>query len=1029
MAETDLQLGGGYTYQWECAILLALNYFFEPVRYNPTLFDLINDFLGKVAEIHLEGEDRESGVDLEDITLVNGDRRILIQVKTKQAEGERWTPTDPLLLKALYRFYDSRFFAEQPDDTRFVFLTNRPFNPDLVQVKSAISEGAVAQCAGTDKLCQHLDRYARKEKGESVDADRFREMLARMALVEYLAVDEVKANVQAKLQAHGRRDWGQAHALLFEHFARQSTRIGGGAVTRESVIEVLGPPPEVAVSEREALNDHLARAVAAYEARMYQHLARPAVPPDQPYKFLYAFEIEDADIFFGREAASEALYQIVLKDRLTILHAKSGAGKTSLLNAGLSPRLIREGRLPVYARAYEDPVLAIKRAIAPPSLGPWPELLHKLTLHEFLGLTCAHLSRQTKELVVILDQFEEFFIFWPEQEHRQPFIDILADCYEDKSLPLRLIVALRKDYYSDLADFQERIPAIFYNEYRLGTMTRREAQAAITGPVTELGRPVAYEQALLDMLLDDLARGGMELPHLQIICTRLYGTLAEGETTITLTSYEKLGWAEGVLGGYLNSVLDRLPGRRRTIAREVLKELVSSEATKRVLSYDTLAARVEAEGNELVDGVLTWLVDARLLRRDEVAGEITYEMAHEYLIEEIQGWIDRTDLEFKLAEELLRREVENWRVHGTLIPRERLELLHAQREQFRGLDDETLECLMHSALQAIFAVEDWAKLVGEVGEKSLLAALNDPREERRQAATRGLGTIWELPEVFRLGHRDFNVRLDSLGALVDLGDPRAIEPLIAALRDENSLVHKEAARALGELGVPRVWKRLIAVLRDGDSAVRQAVAEALGRIGDPRAVEPLMVALQDGDSAVCRAAAEALGLIGDSRAVEPLIATLHRDRDVHRVAAEALGRIGDPRAVEPLMVALQDRDSAVCRTAVEALGLIGDSRAVKPLIATLGHLDRDVHGEAAEALSRMAEPAVEPLIAALQDKYGRVRQAAAWALGEIGDPRAVEPLTAILQDEDSRVRSLATEALRKIGTSEALAAVEKWRRY
>ncbi|MFB0533904.1 MAG: hypothetical protein ACETWR_02865 [Anaerolineae bacterium] len=103
MSETDLQVGGGYTYQWECAILLALNYFFEPVRYNPTLFDLVSDFLGKVDEIHLEGEDREGGVDLEDINLVGGDRRILVQVKTKQAEGKLWTPTDRSLLKALYR--------------------------------------------------------------------------------------------------------------------------------------------------------------------------------------------------------------------------------------------------------------------------------------------------------------------------------------------------------------------------------------------------------------------------------------------------------------------------------------------------------------------------------------------------------------------------------------------------------------------------------------------------------------------------------------------------------------------------------------------------------------------------------------------------------------------------------------------------------------------------------------------------------------------------------------------------------------
>jgi len=243
MSETDLQYGGGYVYQWECALLLALNHFFEPVRYDPTLFDLVQDFLGEVAEMQLEGEDRQNGVELEDISLLNGDRRILIQVKTKQAEGERWTPTDSLLLKALYRFYESRAFAEGPDNGRFVFLTNRPFSPDLVRVKSAIRDGTVEQCAEATTLCQHLARYAQKEKRASVDASRFNEVLGRTALVEYLSVDSVKANVQAKLQAYGRADWKEAHALLLEYFMRQSTRVGGGRVTRDSVAEVLGPPP------------------------------------------------------------------------------------------------------------------------------------------------------------------------------------------------------------------------------------------------------------------------------------------------------------------------------------------------------------------------------------------------------------------------------------------------------------------------------------------------------------------------------------------------------------------------------------------------------------------------------------------------------------------------------------------------------------------------------------------------------------------------------------------------------------------
>ena len=286
MSETDLQVGGGYVYQWECALLLALNHFFEPVRYDPTLFDLIRGFLGQVAEMQLEGEDRHNGIELEDINLINGDRRILIQVKTKQAEGERWTPTDSLLLKALYRFYESRAFAEGPDKGRFVFLTNRPFSPDLVRVKSAIKKGTVSQCAEVGKLYQQLVRYAKTEKKAGVDRDRFDAVLGRTALVEYLSVDAVKANVQAKLQAYGRADWKEAHALLLEYFMRQSTRVGGGRVTRESVAEVLGPAraPVAAVSPLHQLPADLADSTGR-EKEMGE-LVAPMRPPRQLKVFL-----------------------------------------------------------------------------------------------------------------------------------------------------------------------------------------------------------------------------------------------------------------------------------------------------------------------------------------------------------------------------------------------------------------------------------------------------------------------------------------------------------------------------------------------------------------------------------------------------------------------------------------------------------------------------------------------------------------------------------------------------------------------
>jgi hypothetical protein len=234
---------------------------------------------------------------------------------------------------------------------------------------------------------------------------------------------------------------------------------------REALKPLLVSLDQVAdlVNETELLHSFLDKTAATFESSMYQLMVRSPTASPQPYKFLYPFALEDADIFFGRDTAIKDLSQIVLRDRLTILHAPSGAGKSSLLNAGLAPRLIRQGRLPVFARVYQAPNLAVKRTIAPPSLGPWPHLLADLTLPEFLASVCHRLSRQTQELVIIVDQFEEFFIFHPLPDNRAPFINTLATCLDDKTLPVRFIIALRKDYYSDLAECQSRIPTILYN--------------------------------------------------------------------------------------------------------------------------------------------------------------------------------------------------------------------------------------------------------------------------------------------------------------------------------------------------------------------------------------------------------------------------------------------------------------------------------------------------------------------------------------------------------------------------------------
>jgi len=311
--------------------------------------------------------------------------------------------------------------------------------------------------------------------------------------------------------------------------------------------------------------------------------------------------------------------------------------------------------------------------------------------------------------------------------------------------------------------------------------------------------------------------------------------------------------------------------------------------------------------------------------------------------------------------------------------------------------------------------------IGKLAVEPLLAAMKDEQLDVRDRAVEALERISEPavePLIGVLRDQDSDVRSRAAAALGRIQDIRAVAPLIAGLKDYDEEVRGRAAEALGYIKDVRGVEPLIGVLRDQDSDVRSRAAAALGRIQDIRAVAPLIAALKDYDEEVRGRAAEALGYIKDVRGVEPLIAALRDDNgQVRALAAEALSDIRHAGAVAPLIKVLDDQDSRVRRAATHALERIGEP-TVEPLVDALKDEHIDVR-DASPILAWIGKPAVEPLIRALEEESPIVRARAALVLGKIGDMQALQQLASTLDDQDKDVRRAGAWALGRIGDAQA----------
>ncbi|WP_338603392.1 AAA family ATPase [Saccharopolyspora sp. SCSIO 74807] len=411
-----------------------------------------------------------------------------------------------------------------------------------------------------------------------------------------------------------------------------------------------------------------------------------------PYRGLAAFQEADSAWFFGRERSTgtlvDRLGMAAEEGGITMLVGASGAGKSSLLRAGLIPA-IAAGALPEQGSASwpvrtvtpgDDPLKVLISLV--PELGALLGEVEQVPAgadEEFRfaeavrDAVSGHLRAQQGDearLVLVVDQFEETFTMCPDDATRALFVQALHAMCTTGNAPGLVVLGLRADFYGRCLDFPELAEALQNRQMVLSAMTLAELRKAITGPAKATGLQI--ESGLVDVLLRDLGAGigrsygkpgqrAYDAGALPLLSHALLVTWQRRQSgRLTIAGYRAAGGIQTAVAGSAERAWAELDESGQTAARQVLLRLVhvgdDTQDTRRRATRQEIIDR--AEHREAARRALDVLASARLVTLESEAVEISHE-ALLYAWPRLRGWIDQ-DRAGNLARQRLERDAEAW---------------------------------------------------------------------------------------------------------------------------------------------------------------------------------------------------------------------------------------------------------------------------------------------------------------------------------------------------------------------------------
>jgi WD40 repeat protein len=401
-----------------------------------------------------------------------------------------------------------------------------------------------------------------------------------------------------------------------------------------------------------------------------------------PYAGLAAFQERDSARFFGREMSVEQIITRLAERPLLALVGSSGAGKSSLVRAGVIPALKRGGDAweTFVLRPGAHPLSALAEMLlnrswqrssdedAPPSLREETLTAYGERLRREPGLLGAEMRgrarRRRERALLFVDQFEEVYTLASEAE-REAFFACLAGAADDPSSPLRVILSLRHDFLDRVAASASTLAELVsQGAVLVGPLDRRGLRSALITPA-ELMSHRFESDAMVDEMLDGLSGAATPLPLLQFTAAKLWEARDRGRRLLTLASYRAFGGVSGALASHADTVLGALGGVERRCARALLLRLVTPERTRAIVTRRELSEAGTSSAD--LDRVLNRLIEARLITVEGARGdESTAELIHESLIVSwpmLGRWMEEEqgDAQFR---ERLRAAAKAWEASG-----------------------------------------------------------------------------------------------------------------------------------------------------------------------------------------------------------------------------------------------------------------------------------------------------------------------------------------------------------------------------